>query len=153
MHLLFEGKILTLLNGICKDIWEHIFLGFPGGSAGKESACNTGDLGSIPGLRRSPGGGHANPLQYSCLENPHGQRCLVGYSQWGCKKSDRTEWLSIYVYILEYYSAIKKKEIVLFLATWIDLEIIIPSEVSQKEKKQIYHMISCINNYIRGWRY
>jgi len=33
MHLLFEGKILTLLNGICKDIWEHIFLGFPGGSA------------------------------------------------------------------------------------------------------------------------
>ena len=43
--------------------------GFPGGSAGKESACNAGDLGSIPGLGRSPGGGHGNPLQYSCLEN------------------------------------------------------------------------------------
>ena len=41
----------------------------PGGSDGKESACNVGDLGSIPGLGRFPGGGHGNPLQYSCLEN------------------------------------------------------------------------------------
>ena len=49
-----------------------VFLGFPGGSDGKESACNAGDLGLIPGLGRSPGGGHGNPLQYSCLENPHG---------------------------------------------------------------------------------
>ena len=47
-----------------------VFLGFLGGSDGKESACNAGDLGSIPGLGRSPGGGHGNPLQYSCLENP-----------------------------------------------------------------------------------
>ena len=38
------------------------------------------DVGSIPGLGRSPGGGHDNPLQYSCLENPHGQRSLAGYS-------------------------------------------------------------------------
>ena len=44
-------------------------LGFPGGSDGEESACNAGDPGSIPGLRWSPGGGHGNPLQYSCLEN------------------------------------------------------------------------------------
>ena len=43
--------------------------GFPGGSAGKESACNAGDLSSIPGSGRSPGGGHDHPLQYSCLEN------------------------------------------------------------------------------------
>ena len=50
-----------------------------GSSAGKESACNAGELGSIPGLRRSPGGGHGNPLQNSCLRNPHGQRSLVGY--------------------------------------------------------------------------
>ena len=41
-----------------------------GGSGGKESACNTEDPGSVPGLGRSPGGGHGNPLQYSCLENP-----------------------------------------------------------------------------------
>ena len=44
-------------------------MGFPGGSDGKESACNAGDLGSVPGLGRSPGGGHGNPLQYSCLGN------------------------------------------------------------------------------------
>ena len=45
-------------------------MGFSGGSAGKESACNAGDVGLIPGLGRSPRGGHGNPLQYSCLENP-----------------------------------------------------------------------------------
>ena len=44
--------------------------GFPGGSGGKESACNAGDQGSIPGSRRSSRGGHHNPLQYSFLENP-----------------------------------------------------------------------------------
>ena len=44
--------------------------GFPHSSVGKESACNAGDLGSIPGLRRFPGGGNGNPVQYSCLENP-----------------------------------------------------------------------------------
>ena len=43
--------------------------GFPGGSDGKESACNVGDLGSIPGLGRSPAEGKVYPLQYSCLEN------------------------------------------------------------------------------------
>ena len=47
-----------------------VFLGFTGGSDGKESTCNVGDLGLILGLGRSPGGGHGNPLQYSCLENP-----------------------------------------------------------------------------------
>ena len=52
--------------------------GFPGRSESKESTCNTGDLGSILGLGRSPGGGDGNPLQYSYLENPHGQRRLVG---------------------------------------------------------------------------
>ena len=52
--------------------------GFCGGSDGKESACNSGDLGLIPGLGRSPGEGHGNPLQYFCQENPHGQRSLAG---------------------------------------------------------------------------
>ena len=56
---------------------------FPSGSAGKESACNAGDLGLILGLGRSPGGGHGKSLQYSCLENPPGQRSLAGYSPWG----------------------------------------------------------------------
>ena len=47
-----------------------VIRGFPGGSAGKESTCNAGDLGSVPGLGRSPGEGQGYPLQYSCLENP-----------------------------------------------------------------------------------
>ena len=64
------------------------------GSDGKESACSVGGLGSIPGLGRFPGGGHDNPLQYSCLEDPHGQRSLAGYSPWGRKESDTTERLS-----------------------------------------------------------
>ena len=65
--------------------------GFPGSSAGKESACNVGDLGSIPNLRKSLGGWHGNPLLYCCLENSHGQRSLEGYNPWGHKESDQTE--------------------------------------------------------------
>ena len=71
-----------------------IFLGFPGGSDGKESACNMWDLSSTSGLGRSPRGGHGNPFQYSCLENPHEQRSLVGDSPWGHTEWDMTEWLS-----------------------------------------------------------
>ena len=69
-------------------------LNFPGGSDGKKSACNVGDPGSIPGSGRSPERGQGNPLQYSCLENPHGQRSLAGYSPWGRKQWDKTERLS-----------------------------------------------------------
>ena len=72
--------------------WDIIVI--PCGSVDKESACNAEDLGLIPGLGRSPGGGHGNPLQYSCQENPHGQRSLAGYSPWGCKELDMPEQLS-----------------------------------------------------------
>ena len=65
-------------------------MGFPGGSDRKESAWNVGDLGLIPELGRSPGGGNGNLLQYSCLENPPGQRSLVGYSPWDLKELDMT---------------------------------------------------------------
>ena len=68
--------------------------GFPGGLDSEESACNTRNLSSVPGLGRSPGEGHGNLLQNSCLENPHGQRSLTGNSSWGCKESDTTEQLS-----------------------------------------------------------
>ena len=63
----------------------------------KNPPANAGDLGyvgSTPGSGRSPRGGHINSLQYSCLENPHGQRSLAGYSPWGHKESDRTERLT-----------------------------------------------------------
>ena len=63
--------------------------GFPGSSDDRESACNAGDPGSIPGLGRSPGEGNGNPLQYSCLENPMDRG--MGYSPWGGKELDTTE--------------------------------------------------------------
>ena len=69
-------------------------MGFLSGSDGKESTCNPEDLGLITGLGRSPGGGLGNPLQCSCLENPHGWRSLVDYSPWSHKESDTTERLS-----------------------------------------------------------
>ena len=62
-------------------------MGFPSGSDGKESTCDAGDLGSNPGLGRSPGGGHGNHCSIIYLENPHGQRSLAGYSPWGHKES------------------------------------------------------------------
>ena len=60
----------------------------------KNLPANAGDIrdmGSTTGLGRCPGGGNGNPLQYSCLENPHEQRSLVGYSSWGRKESDMIE--------------------------------------------------------------
>ena len=74
-----------------------ISMGFPDGSDGKECTCNAEDLGLNPGLERSPGGGHGNSFQHSCLENPHGQRSLVGYSLWDCKEPDMTERLSTHI--------------------------------------------------------
>ena len=66
-HTIVKLKIKgqTMING-----GQSVVVGFPGGSDDKESACNAGDLGSIPGSGRSPGGGHGNPLQYSCPESP-----------------------------------------------------------------------------------
>ena len=55
------------------------------------NARDVRDDGLVLGSGRYPGGGHSNPLQYSCLENPHGQRGLASYSPWGCKESDTTE--------------------------------------------------------------
>ena len=73
-----------------------MLLGFTGASDGKETACNAGGLGSIPGLGRGPEGGYGNPPQYSCLENPHGQRSLLGYTH-EIAESDTTEQLSMQV--------------------------------------------------------
>ena len=58
---------------------------------GKEFACNSGHLGSIPELGRSPGEGNGNPIHYSCLVNHHGQKSLAGYSPWDLQESDMTE--------------------------------------------------------------
>ena len=77
---------------------------FPDGSDGKEYTWNAGDQGSIPRLGRLPGGGHSNQLQYSCLENPHGQ---AGYSPWGHKELDMTEY-STHVFFVMLIGALQK---------------------------------------------
>ena len=71
---------------------------FPGGSDGKERACNAGDLDSIPGLGRSLAEGNGNPLQYSCLENPTDRGAWQAIVPWGRKESDTTEWLTLPVW-------------------------------------------------------
>ena len=73
--------------------WATV-LGFPGGSAGKESTCNVGDLGLIPGLGRSPGEGKGYQLQYSALRIPWNQYSALR-SPWGHKESNMTEGLSL----------------------------------------------------------
>ena len=93
-HLIESGdlSINVRIQGYFKIQWAS-----PVVLSGKEYACSTGamgDVGSIPGSGRSPGRGHGTPLQYSCLENPHGQRSLVCYSPWGHKESDMTKRLS-----------------------------------------------------------
>ena len=70
----------------------HLYVrGFPGNSAGKESACNAGDLSSIPGLERAPGGENGSLLQYSCLENSMNRGAWQ--DPWGRKEKDTTEQL------------------------------------------------------------
>ena len=119
-----QCKRLRFDPWVRKIIWRRerqhtpVFLGFPCGSAGKQSTCNVGDLGLIPGLGRSLGEGKGYPLQYSGLENSmdcihgvaksqtqlsnfhfpifllgksHGQRSLAGYTPWGHKELDTTE--------------------------------------------------------------
>ena len=77
-------------------------MGFPCGSDGKESACNAGDLDSIPGSGRSPGEGNTNPLPVFLPENPNGQRSLVDYSPWGCKELDTPEQLRLSLSLLSF---------------------------------------------------
>ena len=67
-----------------------VFLDFSGDSTSKESTCNEGDLGSIPGLGRSPRERKGYPLLYPGLKNPHGQRSLAGYSPWGHREVGTT---------------------------------------------------------------
>ena len=88
-HMIFKHIAKCSASFKIKEV--QIKLGLPGGSDCKESTCNVGDLGLIPGLGRSPGGGHGDLFQYYCLENPHGQRSLAGYSPWGHKELNMTE--------------------------------------------------------------
>ena len=93
-----------------------LLLGFPGGLVGKEPACNAGDagdMGSIPGSGRSPGGGHSNPLQYSCLENPmdRGAWWAIAHNS---QSQTRLKWLSMHA-SFSHLMKNKKKQIILLI--------------------------------------
>ena len=74
-------------------------IGFPHSSVDKESACNAGDVSSIPGLGRSPGEGDGNPLQYSCLENPMDRGAWQALQSIGSQESDMTYLLNHHIIV------------------------------------------------------
>ena len=90
--MVINTSVLVLVLSIrsCRYV---IFCSFPDGSAVKNLPANA-EVGSIPGWGRFSGGGHGSPLQYSCIQNPHGQRSLEDCSTWGRKELDMTEQLS-----------------------------------------------------------
>ena len=88
-----HSHLMKYINSIHIGKNQTIILVFPGGADGKESACNVGDPGSIPGSGRSPGGGNGNPLQCSCLENPM-DRGAWRVTFHGIAESDMTEQLT-----------------------------------------------------------
>ena len=74
---------MSLGIGALFGLWQVLYRASQVALVEKNLPANAGDIrdmGLIPGLGRSPGGGHGNPLQYSCVENPHGHKSLVGYS-------------------------------------------------------------------------
>ena len=106
MELLWKLRKLIYRNGIalwlqCRPASSLAIIssntGFPGSLVGKESACNAGDPGLITGLGSSPGEGIGYPLQYSFLENPHGQRSLESCSPQGCKEMNITECSTVII--------------------------------------------------------
>ena len=94
-HACIFGKVCNFsLHSSC------FYVGFPRSPHSKESACDAGDLGSIPGSGRSPREGSGYPLQYSCLENSMDRGAMAGYSPggcspWHCKELDMTEPLAL----------------------------------------------------------
>ena len=96
-YLMSSEHVLSIHFCLFSNLGTFLsFLGFPYGSAGKESTCNVGDLGLIPGLGRSPEEGNGNPTPVFLPEEFHGPRSLVGYTPWGPKELGRTEWLPLF---------------------------------------------------------
>ena len=132
-----------------KILWRRdrpptpVFLGFPCGLTGKESACNVEVLGSIPGLRRSPGEGNGYPLQYSGLENS------MEYP-WGCKELDMTDQPALYLFhcgfiFLVFFSCQVVPEILIFLILFSYSSIY--SFPLRFHHWPIYYLEECLTEY------
>ena len=89
-----SSAALSCLLSLSYYLWFRTRGGFPDGSDGEESACNAGDVGSVPGWGRSPGEGNGYPLHYSGLENSMDRGNWQ--APWGHKESDTTEWLTLF---------------------------------------------------------
>ena len=103
VHGVRESDMTEQLNWIELNI-KHMC--FPGGSDGKQSTCNAGDLGSVPGLGRYHGEGNGYPLQYSCLENSMDRRAWQAKPAHGVTELDTTEQISLYytmLYVMDIY--------------------------------------------------
>ena len=129
-------------------------MGFPGGSAGKESTCNVGDLSSISGLGRSPEEGKSYPLQYSGLGECHGL-----YSLWGHKESDMTERLSLhfichcgFLRTCPKFLEVRTEVFKLKMTRSLDLLQNSPS-MNQKKKEPIMQMWQNLYNFSLGGGY
>ena len=115
-------------------------LRFPGGSDSKKSACNVGDLHSIPGSGTSLGEGNGNPLQCSCLENSTNR----GYSRWGRKESDTTEQLIQSLSTFFYTpttQCVKKKKAFFLLEFFLFVELL-PQSVMESESPMFEFWLS-----------
>ena len=126
---------LDLANSCNKSIQLTRYQGFPGGSGGKESTCNAGDLGSIPGSGRSSGDGNGYPLQYSCLENPMDREAWWATIHRVANSGTRLKWLSLHTWLIIFCEKCHKKrnqriilkksfqlEIWWIVATWVGVQ-------------------------------
>ena len=104
---------------------DHL-LGFPGGSAGKEFTCNAGDWGSIPGSGSSPVGGHGNPFQYSCLENP----------------MDRGDWVALVHGVAKSWTQLKRLSNACRTIYQLFWSLNVIKIVLQREQRTAFHLTS-----------
>ena len=132
-----------------------MYLGFPCGSAGKESACNAGDLGSVPGLGRSPGEGKGYPLQYSGLENSMG--CVVygvGHD-WMTFTFFFTFHRCIYRsrYVVSYSQEYKLEDFVEIASSSMSLRLVLWNSVEMKDisKKKNFCRHIFLNEWFQMW--
>ena len=100
------GNFSSLLPFCVFCIFCIFLVGFPGSSEVKASACNVGELGSIPGLERSPGEGNGNPVQYSCLENPMDRGAWWAILHGVAENQTRLSDCTVYFYVYSMYFSI-----------------------------------------------
>ena len=104
----FVSSFLTVRQAFVSFATVYHFNGFPGGSVVKNPPANAGDVGSVPGLGRSPGEGNGNPLQYSCLGNPMDKGAWRATVHGVTKESDILNYTAVDIFVLKVFSVFHK---------------------------------------------